>query len=341
MFRLGIVASVALLSTSAYAVTYETAHTSDGDAYVVIVGEFEHSDSVSGLVSAVSNNRAHFVTFDSPGGNIASAIEHGRMIRALKLNTIQVRAARCMSACSLAFLGGVNRGAEPGSIGVHRSSFAPSSYSGDAQQAVADIQAVTAEVVAYISEMGADPTLLKIAYSYDAADMRYLSASEMELFRVTTEGEHNEPVPPPMSYAPAPVSPSAALSQQAATQFVQSLLTAHSLLDEFALQRLRKSYAPTVSYYGKSVSLADVVRDKQDYFERWPERAYEVVPSSVSVSCVGAICNVQGVYRWTVRSYPRNRQAAGAATFTYVIDTSQGSTIVGENSEVIERYKTR
>lgn len=340
MFRLGIVASVALISTSAYAVTYETSHTSDGEAYVVVVGTFEPSDSVHELVEAVSGSGARFVTFDSPGGNIAAAISHGRMIRALNLNTLQVRATRCMSACSLAFLGGVTRSAEPGSIGVHRSSFSANTPR-DSNDAVAAIQAVTAEVVSYISEMGADPTLLSIAYSYDANDMRFLSASEMRQFRITNERRHDAAPQPPMAYVPAPASPSTGLSSQAAAEFVQSLLTAHSLLDEFALQRLRKSYAPTVSYYGKSVSLADVVRDKQDYFQRWPERAYEVVPGSVTVNCVGAICNVQGVYRWTVRSYPRNKQAAGAATFTYLIDTSQGSAIVGENSEVIERYKMR
>ena len=54
-------------------------------------------------------------------------------------------------------------------------------------EAVSAVQQGTADVIAYIAEMGADPGLLALAFSYDSSDIRYLSGSEMARFRVTTE----------------------------------------------------------------------------------------------------------------------------------------------------------
>jgi hypothetical protein len=110
-------------------------------------------------------------------------MELGRMIRSYGLNTFQIRGAECASACALAFLGGAARAAEPGSIGVHKSSF--SNTAGvDADVAVSAVQQMTAEVIAYITEMGADPGLLELAFRYDSDDIRYLSRSEMEQYRI-------------------------------------------------------------------------------------------------------------------------------------------------------------
>lgn len=53
------------------------------------------------------------------------------------------------------------------------------------------IQAMTADIIGYLNEMGVDPGLMQLALSYDANDMRYLASSEMEKYRVTT----NSPAP--------------------------------------------------------------------------------------------------------------------------------------------------
>lgn len=98
---------------------------------------------------------------------------------------MQVRQLECASACSLAFLGGVSRIAAPGSIGVRRTSFAPDSTVGR-DEAGAGVQALTAEIISYLSEMGASSELLNFALRYDRTDIRYLSASEMSDLRVTT-----------------------------------------------------------------------------------------------------------------------------------------------------------
>src|SRR5262245_11235746 len=81
-------------------------------------------------------------------------------------------------------MGGVRRVAEAGSIGVHRSSFSPDSGM-STDEAVANVQAVTADILAFMTEMGVDPKLLALALSYDESDVRYLSASEMAELGVT------------------------------------------------------------------------------------------------------------------------------------------------------------
>src|SRR5690606_33391683 len=107
------------------------------------------------------------VSFDSSGGNVSKAIELGRLILYHRLITAQPRNAECVSACSLAFFGGVFRFAEPGAIGVHKSSFRDTS-SLSADDAVAAVQAMTAELIAYMTEMGVDPSLLQVALRYDS-----------------------------------------------------------------------------------------------------------------------------------------------------------------------------
>ncbi len=57
-----------------------------------------------------------------------------------------------------------------------------------------------------MTEMGIDPSLLQLSLRYEKDDMRYLSKSEMQQYRVTTLG--NVP-PPPETEVSANTQPSA------------------------------------------------------------------------------------------------------------------------------------
>lgn len=159
----------------------------------MVSGEFGANEPLNAFSNAVVSSGARVIVFNSPGGNVGTAIQLGRMIRAAGLDTLQVRQLQCASACSLAFLGGVRRVAETGSIGVHRASFDTNSGM-SADEAVAQIQAGTAQVMSYMTEMGVDPKLMQVALSYDRSDMRYLSASEMAELRVTNVAVSLPPV---------------------------------------------------------------------------------------------------------------------------------------------------
>ncbi|MER8386689.1 hypothetical protein NKJ46_12210 [Mesorhizobium sp. M0166] len=207
------VASVLLGAPAAHAgLQFQVGQTDSGFRYILVSGDFSYQDDLSVFEALARSNASVAVTLQSPGGNIQKAMELGRLIRRLHLSTAQFRAVECASACSLAFLGGVVRYAEPGSIGVHRSSF-----SGDipvnTKDAVSGVQQVTADIITYMIEMGVDPALLQLSLQYDSDDIRYLSRSEMAKYKVVTlEPEASWP---PVASQPPSSTPS---SQQAPRQ---------------------------------------------------------------------------------------------------------------------------
>jgi len=159
--------------------------TFDGGKFVVVSGTFDYADRLDDFSRLVRENGPRFVTFQSPGGNVWKAMELGRLIRQSALDTLQIRSLECESACAFAFMGGVKRFADPGAIGMHRASLQDSS-SVDVDSAVSSIQALTATEIAYLNDMGVDPALLQVALNYSSDDIRYLSGSEMEQYRVVT-----------------------------------------------------------------------------------------------------------------------------------------------------------
>lgn len=316
--------------------------TDEGVPYLLLHGDFSASDQFGSFLSAVAAERPSFVVFNSPGGNPYSAMKLGRLLRSFQLNTLQIKQLECSSACALAFLGGVQRMALPGSIGVHRSSFvATAPHTRD--EAVAWIQESTADLLAYLEEMGVDAGLLQFALRYDQNDMRYLSASEMASLRVTTTTDaapsrsaqpSTSNVPPPATRAINPTTP----APDRAVAFVKSLVAEHSHGRQDARSLVTGSYAGNVSYFGKSMHVSEIVADKQRYFERWPERSYRIRDESLSVECqTYALCTVAGVYDWSVRSVPRNRQASGTARFSFMVKVNGKPLVLSEDSQVISR----
>jgi hypothetical protein len=180
----------ALFLGTAYAasakLTYTTEPIDSSRQLILVAGAFDPDENFSQLATIARglDGKIGIVLFNSPGGNPSKAIEMGRMIRTLGLATIQFRGAECASACALAFMGGVLRAADPGSIGVHKSSFSDDSGL-SVKDAVSYVQHQTAETITYLTEMGVDPALLELSLRYEPDDMRYLSKSEMEKYRVT------------------------------------------------------------------------------------------------------------------------------------------------------------
>lgn len=181
-------AITALSISSAQAnLSYAPTEAPDGTRFVLVAGEFAYDDELDEFSAIVRQFNPSLVTFNSPGGNLAKAMELGRLIRGYGLSTIQLRGLDCSSACSLAFMGGVMRSAEPGAIGVHKSSF-PSGHGMGTDDAVSAVQHMMAEIMAYMSANGVDSDLLQLALNYEPGDMRYLSLSEMQEYGVVTDG---------------------------------------------------------------------------------------------------------------------------------------------------------
>jgi hypothetical protein len=169
---------------------YNIGTTVDGVKFVRVAGVIGATDNVEAFAAAVVANRVTAVSFASPGGDMRKAMELGRRIRAFRLSTIQTGVFECASACAIAFMGGTTRHAYPDSIGVHRMWY-PKDGLLSVDEAVAAVQQVTAELVGYMIEMGADPALLQLAYATD--ELHYLSEDELAEYRVTTADSADSP----------------------------------------------------------------------------------------------------------------------------------------------------
>lgn len=145
------------------------------------------------------------VAFDSQGGNVAGAIDLGRVIRAKKIDTliepsytrvplgvfgqdeeVFVKSAVCASACSLAFAGGVNRTMSPGArLGVHQFSASSGSIGDSGTQ-------ITLVVLgAYFDEMGVRRNLLDLASLTSPSSMHWLSKSDAAVTRLDNSEVEN------------------------------------------------------------------------------------------------------------------------------------------------------
>ena len=300
---------------AAAAVSVDRIPVQSGPPILLVKGKFVFSDDPAVLVREVNATGAKVGTFNSNGGNILAAMAYGRTIRSLGLSTFQLRSAQCASACALAFVGGVVRQAEPGSIGVHQSSFSPEEKV-DGHTAVAAVQAITAQIMTYLLEMGVDPRLLQLSLSVAANDMRYLTAGEMNDYKVTTSAA-SQPVvasngtlaQPEIPNTETSTKPASLSVEDKALEFMAKYHDAWSRSNTDALVFMNAAYADNLSFYGKMASKVTVLDDKRKFAERWPKRAYSVRHGSERVSCSGS-CTVTGVVEWFADSPSRSRRSS-------------------------------
>jgi hypothetical protein len=126
--------------------SYHLIDLEDNRKAILISGEFENENDFSYFIELVADHKVDFITFESQGGNIVAAIKLGRIIRLLQLDTVQLKRLYCASACALAFLGGVQRVAESGSIGFHQSSFENSTQL-TSEQMVSTVQTINGLII--------------------------------------------------------------------------------------------------------------------------------------------------------------------------------------------------
>jgi hypothetical protein len=128
------------------------------------------------------------ISFNSNGGSLLGGLELGRVIREhrFRTNLSQVgpvlAPARCASACAYAFLGGVVRTKDEGSLyGVHQFSSNQQTSSG-----LSDAQVVFAALSNYVREMGASTELLEFASVTDVDDIRWIDDKALKSLNVIT-----------------------------------------------------------------------------------------------------------------------------------------------------------
>lgn len=133
------------------------------------------------------------VYLNSPGGSMLAGMEIGRILRKEQATVYigtrgqkhRPKPGACLSACSLAFLGGAFRFVSPDSIyGVHRASRAsgPTAVDLDVGQVIAAASST------YMREMEVDPGLLDLTVKAGKDGMYVLSRAELTGLRVVNDG---------------------------------------------------------------------------------------------------------------------------------------------------------
>lgn len=157
-----------------------TYHTIASPKGVVIVAEGQikanESQRLRAQIQAATSRPGGIneIWFNSPGGLSEEGQKMGRVIRGLGVPTRIRNGSYCVSACSVAFLGGVFRTVEPGGVyTVHMfSNFSGLSADQNLKNTVRDLQGLeqesaqyAAERYQYLLEMGISPNVAKHGFS--------------------------------------------------------------------------------------------------------------------------------------------------------------------------------
>jgi hypothetical protein len=171
--------------------------------WIYASGDIEQETPLS-FEKLVSENRIpghSIVFFDSLGGNLYAGMDLGRMIRRQRLITyigskgeIQEfgpdigrlhlsKPGHCMSACSLAFLGGIFRYRNGGVYGVHRF-YSTAEPHLDSDQA----QIISGAILQYLREMGVEPELFNEMTEAGRSDVKILTEDRLLALKVINNG---------------------------------------------------------------------------------------------------------------------------------------------------------
>lgn len=312
------------------ALTYKHLASTNGVNVLLIQGQFDPTDDPNVIAHELDSFPTKLVSFFSTGGDRPAAMKFGRTIRGLGLTTLQIKNSSCTAACLLTFLGGVERYAEAGSITVQASSFLDSSDAGQGVLSAAE----TAEPVVkqYLTEMGAAPELFDLSQAQSDTP-RYLSEAEVRQMRVTTDPSLSARQPDEQAQGSMATSEAV----ETALGFFNQFNAAWSQPKQSAMSFLRNSYADSLTYYGKQLSAAAVLAEKETFADRWPSRIYAVRNGTAHASCSNT-CAIFGIVDWYASSLVRQKSSSGAVNFALVWNPTTGK-ILSETGKVIETDK--
>ncbi len=169
MYRKALTAMLFALSMmacplSSYALSFYT--NVDYPGVLLLEDGFEVGDSEA-FEKHVAENDIDTIMLVSNGGNLMAAVQIGYMIRDKKLNTIVPQRGFCYSACTYAFMGGIERIIVEGSpFAMHRPYFNEKLFdkdeAGDYVDGYNDGVVAAVMVASYLMEMGLDPSVASL-----------------------------------------------------------------------------------------------------------------------------------------------------------------------------------
>jgi hypothetical protein len=350
--NMSLAAALSLGSTSGLAANISLAPL-DGDpahAIVVVEGRLESGDEIQ-FRTQVGRLTKAIVAFDSDGGNLLAGIAIGKTIRVKSLATAVLDEQRCLSACAIAWLGGLPRlMGRTARVGFH------AAYNKEAGRA-SESGVGNALVGSYLNQIGLSE--IAVVYITQAAptELTLLTLPDAEKIGIEVlpfeETPATKPVPPVTSREASNEEISGR-----ARLFVKEINSRFSRTN--VAEWLGPLYADEVNFNGKLISRGEVVTLHRRFAERWPERSYIVQDKSMNAACgeraglaqsvpqLPVECIVTVTVEWAHRSLAHNAATSGLGSITYVLRASgntfvikgeQGTVIKGEQGIVLQRGK--
>ena len=134
------------------------------------------------------------IILDSPGGSVVEGLKLGKTIEWLKADTdvgrrstnpIQPAAGECLSACTIAYLGGNYRFIqEQSKLGVHQFAFSKNIAAGEA---TAVTQLLSAEIVGFIKNSRADTSFFTLMTAALPTEIYFVPHQMLRELRVVTD----------------------------------------------------------------------------------------------------------------------------------------------------------
>ena len=201
MHKLLLCLALLSLSSAAHAMTFEGRCMGNAVESCFIIAEGEITADTPDQFAALGQSDAGKVLLNSPGGHLGAGIRLGRLIReggyetlvgtraSFEANEYPPSGGECLSACSYAFLGGVIRSLSDNSdLGFHQFKLGANTTVDAAQltEVIEGAQEVSAQLIAYLVEMGADARVFTLASGKTGNDMHLITAQEATEYDLVT-----------------------------------------------------------------------------------------------------------------------------------------------------------
>lgn len=327
-----------------------------------LMGQIKSNDSFE-LRRAMRDQAIDLVVTASPGGNLYEGLQIAAILHDKKIGTYVLEGASCESSCANIFLGGTSR-LLLGELGVRQFySGGPDADNATSQSVTTAVtQYTTADIIGIMNQF--DPPFvyekmfrMENIYYFSGAQKAWLNlgledtafnarVTEVNAFLSQTPISSMRPdsllAPAAVANLPASVTPAVAPKyptiEESAVVLLASINSDGSLPNEQALPRLADYYAPSVDFYGKTVSHAEVMADKKAFAKCWSIRDYLVEPGSVCVDCSSEGCAIESTIAWAAASPQRGAKASGRSTWTLLLVASGGSLkIASEGGKTLKR----
>lgn len=207
---------LAFVATPSWAAEFSTGY-SGGNcstcSWIAVDGEIEDGDASRLLtfIEATKNEHQDLIVINSPGGNVAAALELGALVRKRRMSVIVGKTTTmepegagrtfetysggiCASACAFVLMGGVTREVadEDSAVGVHQ--FTPAlDELKSAVSITSNTQTVMAILQSFAQGMGVNPSVLTIAATAKPSEMHWLDVPTMEQLNLLTSRSRPSP----------------------------------------------------------------------------------------------------------------------------------------------------